>query len=69
MRAVDFLKNSVSVGRIVSSGDLSIEQISEAHAHDRFFVDDETGYGWAILPWELTTAKDKEREYRLAEKA
>lgn len=49
-------------GRIVSSGDLTEMQISEAQANDRFYVDEETGLGWAILPWDLTTEKDLARE-------
>ena len=58
-----FLLQAVDVGgRIVSSGDLTEMQISEAQASDRFYVDDETGLGWAIVPWNLTTEKDRARE-------
>lgn len=53
-------------GRIVSSGDLCAEAISEAQACKRFFVD-EDGFGFAYLPWELTTDKDREREKTFSE--
>ncbi len=46
-------------GRIVSSGDLCVEAISEAQACKRFYVD-EDGFGFAYLPWELTTDKDRD---------
>jgi hypothetical protein len=53
-------------GRIVSSGDLCVEAISEAQACKRFYVD-EDGFGFAYLPWELTTDKDREREKSFSE--
>lgn len=63
MTALEFLKRSADgKHRIVSSGDLHVMQISEAQANKLFFVDDETGLGWALVPWELTTAKDRHRE-------
>lgn len=63
MTAIEFLKRSADgKHRIVSSGDLHVMQISEAQANKLFFVDDETGLGWALVPWELTTAKDRSRE-------
>lgn len=53
-------------GRIVSSGDLCVEAISEAQACKRFYVD-EDGFGFAYLPWELTTDKDRDREKSFSE--
>lgn len=65
--AIEFLKRaSIGQGRIVSSGDLCELQIAEAKALDRFFVDEDTGLGWAILPWDLTTDKDNERHKEMA---
>ncbi len=63
MTALEFLKRAADgKHRIVSSGDLHAMQISEAQAEKKFFVDEETGLGWALVPWELTTAKDRHRE-------
>jgi hypothetical protein len=63
MTAIEFMRLSASInGRIVSSNDLNKWRIAEARINNRFFVDDETGYGWAILPWELPTDKDRDRE-------
>jgi hypothetical protein len=60
--AEDFLLRSSNLnGRIVNSDDLSDLQISEARKEFRFFVT-EQGLGFAILPWELTTRKDRKRE-------
>lgn len=66
MNALEFLmKLAKDDGRIVSTGDLHEMQISEARVNDRMFVDEETGLGFVILPWALTTDKDKERELAL----
>lgn len=63
MTAREFLLKSCEVGgRIVSSGELHRCQIAEAQAKGLFFVDEDTKLGWAILPWALTTDKDRERE-------
>lgn len=63
MTAIEFLKRaSDGKHRIVSSGDLLPIQISMAQADKKFFVDEETGLGWALLEWELTTPKDRKRE-------
>lgn len=59
--AADFLKSSIDIGRIVPSGDLTESQIVEARANNMFFVDDQ-GYGYAIVPWDLTTIRDRHRE-------
>lgn len=64
--ALQFMKRCD--GRIVSSGDLGIHQIAEAQACRRFWVDEETGLGWAIVPWSVSTQKDRERETELAAK-
>ena len=62
LSAEEFLKQAITLGgRIVSSGDLNRFQISEAQALGRWWVNDE-GFGFAILPWILTTDKDRERE-------
>lgn len=63
MTAIEFLKQAAEGdGRVVCSGDLHEMQISRAQAQGRFFVDEETGLGWAIVPWDLTTKKDRDRE-------
>lgn len=60
--ALDFLRKAGKDGRIVSSGDLTTTQIAEFQAEDWFWVDPETNYGYAIVPWDLTTPKDRQRE-------
>jgi hypothetical protein len=60
--AEDFLVRAASTGgRVVSSNDLNEFQIAEARREFKFFVT-EGGLGFAILPWELTTDKDRKRE-------
>ena len=60
--AEEFMMRAVSVGgRVVSSNDLNRFQLSEAQAKGYWWVSPE-GFGWAILPWKLTTEKDRERE-------
>ncbi len=61
-----FMKKFVDGHRIVSTGDLILFQIAEARKEGRIFIDNETGLGWVALPWELTTAKDKQRESDLS---
>ena len=56
-----FARAAANGGRIVSSNDLNVWQISEARVLRNFWVSDE-GFGWAILPWNLTTDKDRQRE-------
>ncbi len=59
-----FLESTVyghDQGRIVSSNDLTQHQIAEAQATGRWFVAP-NGLGWALLPWNLTTDKDRQRE-------
>lgn len=69
MTAIEFLKRAADgKHRIVSSGDLHMMQISEAQSEKKFFVDEETGLGFALLPWDLTTAKDRTREYEFFKK-
>ncbi len=51
--------------RIVSSGDLTTLQIAEARATGRFYVEPGGGLGWALLPWNFSTDKDKQREWPL----
>jgi hypothetical protein len=62
--ALAFLKRTTSNAnaRIVSSGDLTNLQIAEAQACGRFYVEPGGGLGWALLPFALTTAKDRKRE-------
>lgn len=63
MTATEFLLLQAKTGgRIVSSNDLNNYQISEARSKNLFYVDEATSYGWAIVPWELTTDKDRQRE-------
>jgi hypothetical protein len=59
---LDFLKRAGNEGRIISSNDLTELQMCEARTTGRWYVDPDTGYGWAILPWDLRTKKDAERE-------
>jgi len=60
--AEQFLAKAVSRGgRVVSSNDLNKWQLSEARVKGNWWVSEE-GFGWAILPWELTTDKDRDRE-------
>lgn len=47
--------------RIVCSGDLSVHQIAEAQASGKFFIAS-SGMGFVLLPFELTTTKDRQRE-------
>lgn len=67
MNAIEFLKRSDG-HRIVSTGDLNEYQIVEARRDNKMFVDPDTGLGWVLLPWELTTDKDREREKEFFEK-
>ena len=60
--AEQFLAKAVAVGgRIVSSNDLNEWQLSEARVLGNWWVSSE-GFGWAILPWSLTTDQDRNRE-------
>ena len=56
-----FSRAATTGGRIVSSNDLNKWQLSEACVKGNFWVSSK-GFGWAILPWDLTTDKDRERE-------
>lgn len=63
MNADEFLRRCASGKyRIVNSGDLNERQISESRSEGLFYVDPETSYGWALLPWDLTTDQDRGRE-------
>ena len=60
--AEQFFERALTAGgRIVCTGDLNEFQISEAHAKGNMWVSP-TGFGWVILPWTLTTDKDRTRE-------
>ena len=60
--AEQFLERALTIGgRIVCTGDLNELQISEAQAKGNMWVSP-NGFGWVILPWTLTTVKDRERE-------
>lgn len=64
-RAAAFLESTVyghETGRVVCSVDLTEHQIAEAQATGRWFVLD-CGLGFAMLPWYLTTDKDRAREH------
>lgn len=60
--ALEFLKKAIDKGRIVSSGELTTLQIAEFQAAGDFYVEPNGGFGWAIVPWDLTTMKDRKRE-------
>ena len=60
--ALEFLKQFVDGHRIVSTGDLSDLQISNAKVEGRMYVEPDGGLGWVALPWDLSTPKDKHRE-------
>jgi len=60
MTAIEFLL-SIEGGRIVSSKDLTEIQIHTARVNDQFFFNEDTGFGWAVVPWRLNTGKDIER--------
>ena len=63
--ALEFLKRaSDGKHRIVSSGDLTHHQIAVAQANKQFYVEPGGGLGWALLPWEVTTYKDRAHEVR-----
>jgi len=65
--AIEFLKRAADgKHRIVCTGDLNDFQIAEARVENRMYVEPGGGLGWVLLPWELSTRKDKEREQRLA---
>lgn len=60
--AEQFLRRAVTTGgRVVSSNDLNEWQLSEARVNRNMWVCPE-GFGWVILPWSLTTDKDRARE-------
>ena len=63
--ALDFLKKFVNNHRIVSTGDLTEFQISNAQVEKRIYFEPNGGLGWVALPWDLSTKKDKEREAKL----
>lgn len=52
---------SYGQGRIVSTSALTDLQIEEARVEGRLFVTDEM-IGFVLLPWDLRTRHDKERE-------
>lgn len=66
--ALDFMKKFVNDYRIISTGDLTEFQISNARCEDRLYVEPNGGLGWVALPWDLTTTKDKQRELNYRQK-
>ena len=64
--ALAFMKKFVDGHRIVSTGDLTDFQISNAKVEGRMYVEPSGGLGWVALPWDLTTTKDKQREILLS---
>lgn len=66
--ALEFMMRFVNGYRIVSTGDLTLQQISEASIEGRLFVDPTSSYGWVALPWSLTTDKDRSREFSFFQK-
>ena len=67
--ALDFMKKFVDGHRIVSTGDLTELQISNAKVEGRFYTEPNGGLGWVALPWDLSTPKDKHREVVLSKKS
>ena len=67
--ALEFLKKFVDGHRIVSTGDLTDLQISNAKVEGRMYVEPNGGLGWVALPWDLSTPKDKHRETVLSKKS
>ena len=67
--ALEFLKKFVDGHRIVSTGDLTDLQISNAKVEGRMYVEPNGGLGWVALPWDLSTPKDKHREAVLSKKS
>lgn len=60
--ALAFLKRCADgKHRIVCTGDLTEFQIAEARRENKMWVDPD-GFGYVLLPWSLTTAKDNQRE-------
>lgn len=62
MDALTFLKLACGTGRIVPSSEMTEFQICEARQRNLFYVEPGGGLGWRIVPWELTTRRDRERE-------
>lgn len=62
--AEEFLhKAAASNGRIVGTGDLLPLQVAEAREEDMIFILPD-GQGFAIVPWDISTPKDRQREMR-----
>jgi hypothetical protein len=59
--ADELLMLAASGGRVVCSGDLTEFQIAHAQANGPWYVN-ESGFGFTVLPWNLTTDKDRMRE-------
>lgn len=56
--AIEFLRRLAKEGgRIVSTAELTVMQIEDARLNRRIFVDEETGLGFVLLPWEFRTNK------------
>lgn len=65
--ALAFLKRCAEGNyRIVCTGDLTEFQIIEARVEDRMWVNND-GIGFVLLPWTLSTPKDKARERGLTD--
>lgn len=64
--AIDFVRRAAKLGgRIVCTGDLLDIQIAHARVNNTMWVDPDSAIGYVILPWNLSTVQDKEREARL----
>lgn len=62
MNVIEFLYRCDGNYRIVTSADLTISQANKAREEGRMFIDPDTGLTWALLPWEVSTVKDRKRE-------
>ena len=54
-----FLRRAGREGRIVSTGNLTNAQFTEAHEQGRLYVEPSSGRGWALVPWHIATEKDR----------
>ena len=59
-----FAKHFSDNYRIISTGNLTVSQISQAREEHRLFVDEYTHLGWVALHWKESAPKDVIREVR-----
>ncbi len=60
--AIRFLREACAIlGRVVRSADATPEQLDQAQADGRVYMDPETRDVWIVLPWTEETAQDVQR--------